>query len=548
MRTAMIVPWLAIGFHAASGLAQPRGEPRYVGDNVCRSCHPSEATAFEKTGMGRSMSVPARGDLDHPVRVQGSGATTYTVSAREGRIYQESLRGGAVLESHQVLYAIGSGEHGRSYVIARGDSLFLAPLSFYTPSASWDLSPGYAAGAYRDFLRPVSISCVFCHAGNPRPASGAANRFLQPPFAALAISCERCHGPGEAHAQGASAAIVNPAKLAGQLRDDVCFQCHLGGDIRVIRPGRTEMEFRPGAYLDDTVAIFSVPPRAKPEGLDAVGQAGQLRLSRCWKESQGRLGCTTCHDPHVERGGPAAVSYYRGRCQTCHARRPCAASLKTRNATAPPDNCVSCHMPRNPLNRIAHIAHTNHRILRRAEEALNPEPDSSLATDLLYETGRPGRQLDLRTRALAYAEAARGLPAFTGRALSLLDAAVKADPHDPELSGSLGLLLLKAGGSRAAESVELLQSAADSGSRSAAVRLALCDSLAARGELDRAVRGCRDAIALAPFDPPPYLRLIRIYLQQRDRASASEIFEHLRGFDPANPESANLAKQIAEVR
>src|SRR5439155_20877064 len=111
---------------------------------------------------------------------------SYRTAARDGKLFQESLRGGEVLETHAVHYAVGSGIHGRSYLIARGERLFMAPLSYYTSKAAWDLSPGFDSGAYRDFLRPVTDSCLFCHTGTARAAD--------------AISCERCHGPGEAHA------------------------------------------------------------------------------------------------------------------------------------------------------------------------------------------------------------------------------------------------------------------------------------------------------------------------------------------------------------
>src|SRR5205823_14473289 len=130
-----------------------------------------------------------------------------------------------------------------SYVVARGDWLFLAPLSYYTRKAAWDLSPGFETGAYRDFLRPVNAECLFCHAASTQS---------QP------ISCEQCHGPADAHGKQPTAPIVNPAKLSRQRRDDVCYQCHLGGDIRILKPGHTESDFRPGMALQDVIAVFSL--------------------------------------------------------------------------------------------------------------------------------------------------------------------------------------------------------------------------------------------------------------------------------------------------
>jgi len=498
LRRVGIIPWLAAGWLGATDL---NGD-----DEACRRCHPAEVRTFRGTGMGRSI-LPSP-DLSRDATVPGPGGISYRAVVRDSRLYQESIRGDFVVESHRILFGIGSGEHGTSYVVSRGDSLFLAPLSYYRQNGGWDLSPGYAAGFYRDFLRPVTTSCLFCHAALPQ---------RQP------ISCERCHGASEAHAKEPKRAILNPVELSPQRRDDVCYQCHLAGDIRILKPGRTESDFRPGMALQDIVAVYSLPPATRPEGLDAVGHGAQLRMSRCWKESQGRLGCTTFHDPHAQR--PLAVAWYRSRCQECHVRRPCTASARRRNATSPPENCVWCHMPKNPLNRIPHVAHTNHRILRRAEEALNPLTDAAVSFDLICETGS---EPDLRSQALAYGEAAQGLPQFNARAARLLQAALKADPRDPELTARFGLLRRETAS---------LERAVELGSQSAEVRLVLC-------ELKQAARYCEEAIQLTPYDPAPYLRLIDSYLRTGDRRNAAVVLDRLLEFDPANPQLSDLTQRI----
>jgi hypothetical protein len=241
------------------------------------------------------------------------------------------------------------------------------------------------------------------------------------------------------------------------------------------------------------------------------------------------LGCITCHDPHGNRAGDAATAFYRSRCLNCHEKRPCKAPARRRNATSPPDDCAGCHMPKSPLNRIAHIAHTNHRIMRRAEEALDPSLDSAGDFDLIYEDGAAP---DSRSRAVAYAQAARGLPQFAAQANRFLDQALNADPGDAELTAHAGLLR---------RDPALLKKALELGSASADVRLVLC-------ELDQAPRQCEVAIDLSPYEPAAYVRLIGLLVKLGDRAAAAKWIIRLRAFDPGNPELADLVRRVGAAQ
>src|SRR5215475_13922034 len=91
-----------------------------AGDESCIGCHASEVRAFRVSGMGKSIT-PAPG-LRNSVTVTGPGDVSYRIGVRDGTARQESIRRGAVLESHPMLYGIGSGEHGISYVVPRGDA------------------------------------------------------------------------------------------------------------------------------------------------------------------------------------------------------------------------------------------------------------------------------------------------------------------------------------------------------------------------------------------------------------------------------------------
>ena len=141
---------------------------------------------------------------------------------------------------------------------------------------------------------------------------------------------------------GTSPAIVNPANLEPSLRDSVCEQCHLIGDHRVLRAGRSEEDYRPGLPFDRFWTVF-VQPSSQDESR-FVGQVEQMHKSQCYIASQGRLGCISCHDPHKLPAPEQKSAYYRSRCLECHAEHGCSLPAPARLARSRDDDCTACHM------------------------------------------------------------------------------------------------------------------------------------------------------------------------------------------------------------
>jgi len=543
----------------------------YVGDEVCQACHPSEFATFKQTGMGRSVSLPSPDELRalaKPVTiVRKKLDRSYAVYVHDGKMFQEEsendAKGQRVFSNpHEIAYTVGAGDVGKSYLIAKEDALFVAPVSYYARIRGWDLSPGYNEGTFRGFTRRVVDLCVDCHTGLPLPVPESHNRFQQPPFRFLAIGCERCHGPGALHVDQRKRdaprngpvdfSIVNPERLRPEVRDDVCAQCHFAGDARVLQPGKNYLDFRPGTALGDVVDIFSVRPAIKGTHFVALDQFEQLKMSRCWSASKGRLGCITCHNPHVQLHGDKAAVYFRERCMNCHRAESCRAPVARRQATSPPDNCILCHMPQRMTEDIDHSALTDHRILRTPSEVPADPPEGMGAPpgELLLNT-KPSRARetlqDLRSLALAYAQVAPRFPELREKGLALLERAAAALPSDSEVQSAYGRTLAIARPEDRDRAIQAYQKAIDLGSKSAELRAQLARALLQKGEVTAAIESYKQSILLDPYLTSAYLDLAQVYSILNDRKSALELLDRALSIDPGNDAARGERRKVAAM-
>ncbi len=482
---------------------------------VCATCHPKESALYSQSPMGNSLGPPApvpAGRILHKL-----SESSVVVDSGSRMIHR--LSEGGVTAEYAINYQIGAGILAHSYITEVNGYLFESPVTWFR-SSGWDVSPGYARAPAIDFDRPITETCLFCHAGSAKFSGSDGRR----PVSTLltGITCERCHGPSEDHVRKPSASnIVNPSKLPARARESVCEQCHLEGAVRVLNPGKNWGDFHPGENFERTAAVY-VLNRSGHE-VKAVSQVEQLAQSRCASKSGAGLWCGTCHQSHgshIERRREI-----REVCSSCHATLSKAAHPNA------PQECVSCHMPRLS-SEYAHVAVTDHRIVRRPVVGIKSAEVGSVMLAPWVPPPGEFRQRDLILAGLI-AGSKQGMRSIVEDALRQLEsfpAAQLAD--DPALLAASCDAMLDRVSTRA--TVDRCRKAAEKQPDSADRALAFGKALALSGDASGAERQYTAAIRLDPSFKRAYLELWTLYDGQHRIGEMRETAERYLKWNPRN--------------
>ena len=447
LRTLFVAVAVAIFAPSASVFAANEQTP----DAACAKCHKQIYDTYERTPMaqasGRAVDGLIPGDFTH-----AASGIHYQIFLKDGRAWLSYQRMSdsplrALDGKQELLYYLGSGRRGRTYLFQQEGYWFEIPVNWYAKKKVWDMAPNYLHATEMPMTLPIDPGCLRCHAGGVQISlPGARNHFAGAPFAHGGIGCEACHGDASAHiAQNGKGPILNPSRLDAVRRDSICLQCHLEGEVSIARAGHTLTSYRPGDNLFDHVAYFVHKQETGAPGR-ATSQWEALLQSQCKQKSGDRLTCTTCHDPHSSPSPREQVSFYRSKCLACHSGATFAETHHPEN----PD-CTSCHMPRQPTADIAHEQVTDHRIQRLPDLMLKDTAGISKVLTAIGDQSASGREYGL-----AYAQLAQHGDHFaSSEALRFLKAAeVSMDDKtsDPELHTQLGFLEQISGNKTQAES------------------------------------------------------------------------------------------------
>jgi predicted CXXCH cytochrome family protein len=522
---------IVLSLHITS-LAAALDRNGYVGNHACAACHASIYQSYEKTAMARA-SGSAGDDLIVADFTHRPSGVHYRIFSDGGRVWLTFERPGdpLVRGKRELLYYIGSGRRGRSYLFLTDGFLFESPVNWYA-NKSWDMAPAYQEARHVPLNLPAYSSCLHCHvSGMQPPVAGTENRYPMPVFSQAGVGCERCHGPGAEHVKGG--AIINPAKLAPERRDAVCMQCHLEGKVAIERDGHHVYDYRPGELLSDYIRYYILEDTS---GLGAVSQVEALEQSTCKKKAGAGMSCTSCHDPHVSPPAEQKVAYYRAKCLACHGT-----AFGEKHHPDRPD-CTSCHMPASPSTDVAHTEVTDHRIPRRP--SLSPQLLQDMAKQPRLEVFPPSSRSDVRELALAWQSLSeRGIPTADQRAEDLLHSALKQSPEDPAILAALGYVELQRGATDSARRFYDKAIALDPNSIDVATNLGVIQARA--GHLHEAVKLWEGALQRAPGRSAIGMNLAKTFCDAGQLDEARSFVLRVLTFDPDLPEGKSLMQGLS---
>ena len=182
---------------------------------ACAPCHREIYQRYRLTPMANASGPAADGlipaDFTHApsgihYRVYRQGSDVWLSFERPGAAAARELAG-----QRQLIYFLGSGRRGRTYLFEQQGYWFESPINWYAKKQVWDMAPNYQSATEAPLTLPVDPGCLHCHASGIAASEGARNHYAGAPFAYGGIACAACHGDTAAHL--ASAGKVHMVKI-----------------------------------------------------------------------------------------------------------------------------------------------------------------------------------------------------------------------------------------------------------------------------------------------------------------------------------------------
>ncbi|WDQ18426.1 multiheme c-type cytochrome [Rhodopirellula sp. P2] len=311
----------------------PGQEAEFVGRDACRECHEANYKMHAKHGHASTFHQVSQTDLPKTFADTkfdgGENHGIYEYFADDQQQLFVRLPSEFGQEAFPLEYALGSGQHaqtmltlttaadGQTEGIEHRVSCYHNQRVGITPGHS-KKTPTNALELFGDRPRGEPLQrCIHCHTTRGEVVDASIEGLI------ANVNCEKCHGPGSEHVRAARQMPTPPKYSVGREDWDSESEIQLCGDCHRLPKNLSEVEIR---EYPDLLARFQ--------------PVGMLR-SRCYLESNGRMRCTTCHNPH-QTIQEVSEDQHVGVCIQCHDDQNsqhvvCSVSVDS--------GCIECHMP-----------------------------------------------------------------------------------------------------------------------------------------------------------------------------------------------------------
>jgi len=308
------------------------------GDSTCAACHSQETSHFRATPMAHALETVELCDiLKNNPNLQFQEGPYHSQIKREGDRSILTVTNGNEKFTIPIMWALGRGKAGQTYVFQYEGALYESRVSFYNTTSALDITIGdlhtkpktIVEAAGRRLETADATACIGCHSNG-----GVSGGMLHLEAVVPGVGCQSCHGQVEKHAAAVRAGNVAAAKMP-HLSDlgpedmaELCGKCH-----------RTWAQVAMTGMRGPNTVRF---------------QPYRLTNSKCYDVEDQRIRCTACHDPHGQVN--TNLASYDAKCAACHSN-----ALHTKVCSVAKENCVACHMPKIDLPG-AHHEFRDHQI------------------------------------------------------------------------------------------------------------------------------------------------------------------------------------------
>ncbi|MCC9602309.1 C cytochrome precursor [Stieleria sp. JC731] len=321
--------------------SEPDSSATLVGKETCAECHRENFDLHAKSGHAQTFhkgnsprvvehfagKTAAAGDpFGHFTYVAGEGGLK--VLRHDDPDLSKLSPGNVDEELFQ--FGLGSGQNAITLINLQEDkagvpNLLEHRVSWFQSHAGFGLTPGHLhhqpdgdRELFGELIKDRSLQqCIWCHTTSGTVVGGHIEDLVAD------VNCEKCHGPGSEHVRLARITDNPPPYSVGKSDWDFESELQLCGSCH-----RLPRHVDPKDIRDYIPMMLRFQP---------IG----LVRSPCYLKADGKLMCSTCHDPHAHFKTKSEQQYIDD-CIGCHQPEN---DQHTICPVSSADGCIECHMP-----------------------------------------------------------------------------------------------------------------------------------------------------------------------------------------------------------